>query len=405
MLTKISEAYKAQRKISNKSHQDLVREAGVPNVADFSNGFFKQLYARYKDMQKLHPHGSLHSNFSENASVLTDAHYVVVQFPDKSVHISTTTLSVIGLVQFAKGMVYLDEDEYETEMQSILKDNSDDKALRFFLNYQEMVLQNDYSVPEKDKAESGSLLVISHNDVVDLLGVRAGQPVCANMNLDQHAANWTSSVDDSGMVIIEPRDPNYTSLQMEETFLEAYFTGYYNEGWCQTWQEFDYECIVAGVKKEHDALKDAAVAFCAGCKDGKPSPNVPPLLKSIARDFGNVEPQYVLTTLVKYLFLRNVEFFIVCTQRHPAFLQENLQRQKPRFISRHQEKIKDMTPEKRQEEITKFETLQAKREKSVKDQCRRYSELYQRLIDCIWQPMLQTTSTDAQFTDRTLAHC
>ena len=165
-------------------------------------------------------------------------------------------------------------------------------------------------------AVSGSILAVTLRDIVALLSVQKGNPVCIEMPLHQHAAVWTSSIDKDGIVVIRPRDPNWTSLQSEEGFLQLINTNHLEPGWCQTWQAFDAECIITGVQEEHDALKRAAEAWCNATSSGKPAnPAVVAPLLSLAHDLGDVMPKVALSTLVKYLFLRNIELLTLCSKQ------------------------------------------------------------------------------------------
>lgn len=76
------------------------------------------------------------------------------------------------------------------------------------------------------------------------------------------------------------------------------------DGWCQIWQAYHTECMITGCEAVHDTLRQETYVFY----DKK---IIGPTLQHVS-DIMNVEPKLVLFTLVRCLFLRNLDLFIGC---------------------------------------------------------------------------------------------
>lgn len=328
--------YQQQRK--SMSHQDIVARTGVPDVATFSDGFFGALHDRYKGMRDIeHLSGLLHGNFNSSSSLklVNQVLCVAVAEPDESTLIGvpqgaafdTTFQAFATLDGLARDAAETYEDraqaraDFEEKMES---ETGEKAAFAAVFEHQQQTYDLEKRVAdapelrEKQRARSArisgkSVLAITFRDIVALLSV-GDEPVCVVMELHQHAAVWTASLQD-GIVVVEPRDPGWTSLQTEEFILQIKHTHTIDQGWCATWQAFDFECILADKRDELAALKQAAAAYCT-------TDEANPTMQQLARSLGDVDVKHALSILVRYLFLRNVELLVLCAERHPQYLRD-----------------------------------------------------------------------------------
>jgi len=418
LIVDLGKAYKQQR--VHKSHRDIVRETGVPDVARFSTTFFQDLHARYKSMLTIPPMWTRLSGnyYSSDALVLVDQvlcmavqdpadNQIKIAVPPAKTFTSFDDLDVdtAFLSEHYDGGIY---DKFAANKDALATEEAQAAAQVLFdylvelkqLDKRLEEAQNDareevVDTLQKEKeglAARGSMLTMSFQDIVALLSVGPGDAACIRMPLFKHAAVWTSSLDKDGIVVIEPRDPNWTGLQDQELFLQLTNTNHVEDGWCQTWCAFDVECIYAGVRKEHDALARAATAFCNKDHKGDEA------LLSLAKDFGNIDPRFALSRLVKYLFLRNIDLLIRCAENQAEFSEAKYKRRTTVLHTRHYEKmarLKDAAAKAAQQAT--FDQSEEKRMARAQKSIAESRALANRLTATLWTPLQRQNPKDFGF--------
>ena len=315
----IANGYQNRRNQLHCTHSEIVADTGVPSVA--SETFYAELAKMYNFNAYMVPvHTTLH------ASSAFDALWRDYNVGNNHVCVATLTYKDIILTAVIRAdksvstfysleSLRSHRTSWSDEMQEVedavvlgkLPASQSQKAATDAKAYYATV-----NIGEKGAHRDMRPTVLSTSiyELIYLLSTTAEESRTVHLKVHEHACAWFATWRE-GKVIITPRDPNYSSLQVYEDLIRSkFYLRVTADGWCQTWQAFDTECVLAGVPQKHaDMMRDVETYI----KTNKVTGEFQTLLAAFASESTPVvSPADGLTSLVRCLFARNIDLLVRC---------------------------------------------------------------------------------------------